>query len=149
MAKIAIVRVKGLFGVKPAVKTTLASLRLHRLNHCVVFEDSPSLRGMIQVAKDYICWGAVKDETLRAVTEKRGNLLDKKRELESTSQNVKSDAKGEKGKAESKKPEKKTNNMLFALHAPRGGWNGTIKKRFPHGAAGPRDDIDALLIAMS
>ena len=153
MAKIAIVRVRGLFGIKPAVKTTLESLRLHRLNHCVVVEDSPSLRGMLQVAKDYVCFGEVKDETLKAVMEKRENLLAKKeKKPENETKNAKSATEAK--AAPNAKPkqvgvQKKASGMLFALHAPSGGWNATIKRRFPHGAAGPLNDMDALLIAMS
>jgi len=159
MAKIAIVRVKGLYGIRPAAKTTLDSLRLFYINHCAVFEDSPSLRGMLQVAKDYICWGEVKEETLKAVMEKRENMLAKHNEMKNAKMqktDAKTDMKEAKNaKSSSKtepkpvKSEKRSSGMLFALHAPRGGWNGTIKKRFPKGAAGLRPDMDTLLELMS
>lgn len=149
MGKIAIVRVRGLFGIKPSIAYALTSLRLHKVNHCAVYEDSPSLQGMLRTCKDYVCFGEVKGETLSHLASKRGNLLDKRRELESTAQNVKSDAKPSNGAGgNTSAPGKKSGNMLFALHAPRGGWNGTIKRRFPKGAAGLRNDMDSLLVLM-
>lgn len=146
MGKIAIVRVRGLFGIKPSIAYALTSLRLHKVNHCAVYEDSPSLQGMLRTCKDYVCFGEVKGETLSELEKKRGNLLEKRNEMKKTdAQKAKTNATPEPVKAG---VQKKASGMLFALHAPRGGWNGTIKIRFPKGAAGLRDDMDSLLALM-
>ena len=34
-------------------------LRLNRISHAVLVEDTPSYNGMLQKAKDYITWGEI------------------------------------------------------------------------------------------
>ncbi|NOZ74400.1 MAG: 50S ribosomal protein L30 [FCB group bacterium] len=43
-----ITQVRSRIGYKPAAKRTLDALGLHRLNHSVIQQDSPSIRGMIK-----------------------------------------------------------------------------------------------------
>lgn len=47
MGKIAITWKKSTIGYNKEQAKVIASLGLHRLNHTVVHEDSPSIRGMI------------------------------------------------------------------------------------------------------
>jgi large subunit ribosomal protein L30 len=47
MAKLKITYVKSAIGYRQNQKHTVRSLGLRRLNHSVVREDSPSVRGMI------------------------------------------------------------------------------------------------------
>lgn len=70
MSKIAIIRVRGGFGVKTEIKDTLDMLNLQKVNHCVVLESNPVLLGMIKKAKDYITWGEINDETLKLLKPK-------------------------------------------------------------------------------
>ncbi len=72
MSKIAVVLVRGMVNVTQGVKDTLAMLNLSRKNTCIVVEDTPIYRGMIQKVKDYVTWGEVSDETFKAIVEKRG-----------------------------------------------------------------------------
>jgi large subunit ribosomal protein L30 len=60
---IAILRIRGPIHVKTEIADTLTMLHLHRGNYCAVFKDSPSLRGMLQKAKDYITYGKITEET--------------------------------------------------------------------------------------
>ena len=69
--KLAIVRIRGQFHLSPDVKATLQHLRLPKKNSCVVLEDSPQVLGMIKVVKDYVTWGPVTDEALKALEAKK------------------------------------------------------------------------------
>jgi len=69
--RIAIVRIRGGIRVDKVVLDTLDMLKMHRQNYCVVREDGPSLRGMIQKVKDYVTWGEVDEETEKLLIEKR------------------------------------------------------------------------------
>jgi len=74
MAKIAIVRVRGLWGKAPKVRFTFSHLRLERLNHCSVYEDNATLRGMLNKIKDYATWGEIDQKTLEMLVSKRGYI---------------------------------------------------------------------------
>ena len=69
---IGIVLVRGTIGTRPEVRETLKRLNLTRKNGVVFVEDTPQTRGMLRVVKDYVTYGAVKDETVTAVIEARG-----------------------------------------------------------------------------
>jgi large subunit ribosomal protein L30 len=71
----AVVRIRGSVNVKPDIKKTLNLLNLTRVNHCVVLNESPSVKGMLQVAKDYITWGEIENGTLSKLIKSRGRLL--------------------------------------------------------------------------
>jgi len=71
----AVIRVRGTVNVRHDIKKTLEMLRLNRVNHCVLVEESDSFKGMLQKAKDYITWGEIEKETLIELIKKRGRLL--------------------------------------------------------------------------
>jgi large subunit ribosomal protein L30 len=75
----AIVRLRGEVNLRPEVKDTLEMLRIHRVNHCVVVAENPHYRGMIQKVKDYVAWGAIDDDTLALLLERRGRLSGNRR----------------------------------------------------------------------
>jgi len=70
----AIVRVRGTVNIKPNIKKTLQLLNLTRANHCVLTEETPSTKGMLQIVKDYVTWGEVEKETLTKLIKERGRL---------------------------------------------------------------------------
>ena len=70
----AVIRIRGIVNIKPDIKKTLELLNLTRANHCVVLDESPSVKGMLQVAKDYITWGEVDKNTLSKLITSRGRL---------------------------------------------------------------------------
>jgi len=73
--KLAVVRVRGGIRARGDVIDTLRMLGLTRVNHCVIVDDTPSLMGMLQKAKDYITWGEINPETLEILIAKRGRLI--------------------------------------------------------------------------
>ena len=70
----AVVRVRGTVNVKPDIKRTLELFRLTRANHCVLLEKNASIKGMLQVAKDYITWGEIDKDVLSKLICSRGKL---------------------------------------------------------------------------
>ena len=72
MSKIAAVRVRGSVKLNKKVKNTLNLLRLYRKNFCIVVDDTPSLKGMIEKVKDYITYGEIDEATYKLLVEKRG-----------------------------------------------------------------------------
>ena len=71
----AVIRIRGLVNLKPDIKKTLNLLNLTRANHCVVLDETPSVKGMLQVAKDYITWGEIDQKTLTNLITSRGRLI--------------------------------------------------------------------------
>lgn len=69
---LAVIRIRGPVNVKSEVEDTLRMLHLHRKNYCSVFEDSPSVRGMLRKVKDYVTFGVITEETYSLLKEKRG-----------------------------------------------------------------------------
>lgn len=126
---IAIVRVRGRFGLKPKIRRTLELLKLYRPNHCVIYKDSPSLRGMLRVVENYVTYGEISDVTLKELIAKRG---DKKANPDELLELIKRNGRID---------------HVFRLHPPRKGWK-SIKERYPKGALGERDDMDSLLKRM-
>lgn len=70
--KLAVVLVRGRVGNRAEVNETLDHLNLARKNYAIVVEDTPIIRGMIQVVKDGVTWGEIDDQTYQLLIEKRG-----------------------------------------------------------------------------
>jgi len=70
-----VVRIRGTTGVNKYISDTLKMLRLNRINHGVLVEDTLNLGGMLRKAKDYITWGEIDSETLAEIISKRGEFV--------------------------------------------------------------------------
>lgn len=70
--KVAVVRMRGLTGVRYDIKKTMEMLRLYRNNYCVVLEANPNNVGMLEKVKDYVAYGEIDDKTYKMLVEKRG-----------------------------------------------------------------------------
>ncbi len=70
----AVIRMRGSVHVRDSIEDTLDMLRLNKVNHCVLIEDTPSNRGMIQKVKDYVAYGQVDADSLSQMLAKRGRL---------------------------------------------------------------------------
>ena len=71
----AVVQVRGTVKTRREIKDTLAMLRLHHINHCVVVPDTPEFLGMIRKVKDFVAYGEVDAESLSTVLSTRGRLV--------------------------------------------------------------------------
>ena len=54
--KISVTLIKSLIGTKESHRATVRGLGLRRLNHTVVLEDTPAVRGMITKVNYLVKW---------------------------------------------------------------------------------------------
>ncbi len=142
--KIAVVRIRGVRSVKPGIRKTFELMRLERPNHCVVVSATPQNMGMIQVVKDYVTFGPIKEETLGLLLKKRGGKGRARLR----------DADAKKGEAARIAKEvfagaalKSFVDPVFRLHPPKKGMKD-IKIPYPIGVIGSRDNMDAFIRRM-
>ncbi|MFH1649367.1 MAG: uL30 family ribosomal protein [Candidatus Woesearchaeota archaeon] len=64
---IAALLVRGPINIEVGIKRTLHLLRLRRKHTLVVLSDTPEVRGMLQIVKDYITYGEISQETKDAL----------------------------------------------------------------------------------
>ena len=81
--KIAVIRIRGLIGVRHDIDGTLIKLNLYKRNYCVVVPKTDVYVGMIRKVKDYVTWGDIDEDTYNTLIEKRadeykGKVSDKK-----------------------------------------------------------------------
>ncbi|MBD3318598.1 hypothetical protein GF342_01685 [Candidatus Woesearchaeota archaeon] len=69
--KLAIVRIRGSFHLSAAMKSAFAHMKLNTKNSCVIVDDTPSLRGVLTKVKDYVTWGPVDEETVKALERRK------------------------------------------------------------------------------
>lgn len=150
----AAVRVRGIVNVKPDIKRTLQLLRLTRVNHCVLLEENASIKGMLQIAKDYITWGEIDKAILSELIGSRGKLEGDKDLTEDYIKSATSYNNLEKlsqAIIDNKFKYKDIPNVkpIFRLSPPKKGYEG-IKKSFVNkGALGyRRKEINKLLERM-
>jgi len=72
--KLAVIKIRSSIGVRDEIRRTFKHLNIQRVNHCTIIDDTPSYRGMLQKAKDYITWGPVDLEVLKKLVKKRGRI---------------------------------------------------------------------------
>ncbi|AEH23868.1 50S ribosomal protein L30 [Pyrococcus yayanosii] len=139
MAKLAVIRIRGRVNVRRPIRDTLAMLRLHRVNHCVIVDDTPSYLGMLQKAKDYITWGEINKETLAKLIRKRGKLIGNKPVTDEYVQEklgMTIEEFAEKViRGEMSLKDLPNLKPVFRLHPPRGGFRGSKKRSFKEGGA--------------
>lgn len=70
--RMAVIRVRGVMGVKKDISKTLDMLNLDRKNYCTIVDATPSYLGMIKKTKDYATYGEISDDVFKELVEKRG-----------------------------------------------------------------------------
>lgn len=154
MTKLAVVRVRSSVNVRRGVRKIMQMLGLTRVNHCVIIDDIPTYRGMLQKAKDVLTWGEVKQKVLEQLIRKRGRLAGDKRladefvKSQTSFQSLSEFAAAvHAGEAELKAlPGLK---KVFRLHPPRKGYKSTKRPFKDFGDLGYRGErINELILKM-
>lgn len=83
MKKIAVIRIRGSFGVRKEIKDTMSMLRLYNQNHCIIIDSSPNYIGMLKKVKDYVTWGEIDEKTFNELISRRGKIIANKSLTES------------------------------------------------------------------
>ena len=152
----AIIRLRGDVNVSPEIKYTLELLRLHRVNHCVVADETAYSRGMIQKVKDYVAWGEISDEMLETLLRNRGRVNGGKRlseEMIHDKTSVSSFSELARalrsGQITMKDLTAQGIKPVFRLHPPRKGHRGVKRSYSEGGVLGYHGDkINDLLLKM-
>ena len=149
----AVIRVRGSIGVKGEILATMKMLRLHKVNHMVLVPETPSVKGMLQKAKDYITWGEIDEGVLADVVSQRLKMkgdkpVDDETLKDITGKNVKELAK-ELATGEVSLRDYEVFKPVFRLHPPRKGYEGIKRPYRMGGALGYRGkDINDLIRRM-
>jgi len=150
----AVIRLRSSINANHEVKLTMQSLRLNRVNHCVLVPDGKSYDGMLQKAKDFITWGEIKTEVLTNMIIKRGKLTGGR---PITNQYVKANTKHDSmikfaeaitaGTYHYK--DLKDVKPIFRLHPPQRGFEGIKRSYNDRGSLGYRGEaINDLILRM-
>ncbi len=75
MTKLAIIRIRGPVKINKKIEETMKFLKLEKRNNCRVFEETPSIRGMIEKVKDYVTWGTIDAETEKLLEKKSKDVV--------------------------------------------------------------------------
>jgi len=151
----AVVKLRSSMNVKSDIRDTMDMLKLSRVNHCVLIQDTPENKGMLRKAKDYITWGEVDVEVVEKLLKERALMIGKEPLTDkivkegSPCKNIKELA-AALTEGSVKYRDVKGVNPIFRLHPPRkGGYEG-LKRAFKTGGAlGYRGkEINALILKM-
>lgn len=149
---IAVIRLKGSVGIRKTVKDALRIMRLKTIHNCIIIQDTPSNRGMIDKVKDYVTYGDITFDVFLDMLKKRGRMQGDKR---LTEESVKEMGYDNFGHLATDIFENKTNfkklkvvKPTFRLTPPSGGFK-SMMKQFPKGDLGNRGEaINELLKKM-
>jgi len=64
---LAVIRIRGTCDVRHDMKLTFKILRLNHKFTLAIVKDKPSVRGQLQLIKDYVIWGEVSKEALTSL----------------------------------------------------------------------------------
>ncbi len=149
----AVIRIRGRTGIRKNIADTLDMLNLTRISHAVVIPETPSYKGMLQKAKDYITWGEVSEDTFKTLVAERGRLPGNKRV---TDEYVKENTDYDSVEAlavaiynEETTLKESGLKPIFRLNPPRKGYEGTRQPFTEGGSLGYRsENINELLEKM-
>ena len=150
----AVVLVRSTINIKNDIRDTLAMLRLGRVNHCVLVEESPQYMGMIHKVKDYVTWGPIDTGTATQLVKERGLLIGRKPlDVEALKKLGKFKSYEDLGNAiadgDVKWSKLDGTVPVFRLHPPRKGYEGIKRAYTVGGALGNRgENINALIKRM-
>ena len=141
----AVIRVRGTVNVNPDIKKTLQIMNLTRANHCVLIDESKSVKGMLQIVKDYVTWGEVNDETVSMLLRERGRLIGNKQLTDdhiktSTSYKTIDELSSAIAKGNVKINEVPEMKKVFRLHPPLQGYEGIKRSIINKGTLGYRGE---------
>lgn len=145
--KLAIIRIRGIRSIKPKIKKTLELLNLRKPNHCVIFDDTPYIKGMLNVVKDYVTFGQIGESELCTLLLKRGKKGSKRLKECLKEDEIISIAK-KLIKGSKIKDLKDVLDPVFMLKPPSKGYK-SIKHHYPKGELGKRPSISSLIKRMA
>ena len=151
---LAVIRIRGTTGIRPAAAKTAELMRLNRINHMVLVEDNDVNRGMLQKVKDYVTWGEVDDVTVEMILKYRAQLKGHNPLMEEELKDISGyetfkDLASAINQGKIKFRDIRDIVPVVRLNPPKGGYEAVRKPVGQGGSAGYRGkDINRLILAM-
>ena len=151
---LAVIRIRGTTGIRPAAAKTAELMRLNRINHMVLVEDNDVNRGMLQKVKDYVTWGEVDDATVEMILKYRAQLKGHNPLMEEELKDISGyetfkDLASAINQGKIKFKDIRDIVPVVRLNPPKGGYEAVRKPVGQGGSAGYRGkDINTLILAM-
>jgi large subunit ribosomal protein L30 len=79
--RLAVIRMRGRVNARKTTEDTLQMLNLFRRFNCVIIDDRPSYRGMLQKIKDWATWGEIDSDTIELLLKKRGEISETRKKI--------------------------------------------------------------------
>ena len=70
---LAVIRLRGPLRTPCEINDTFKMLRLNKVNHCVILEETPQILGMVKKVQNHATYGIINEETLKKLKEKRSD----------------------------------------------------------------------------
>ncbi|MGC8533611.1 MAG: 50S ribosomal protein L30 [Candidatus Parvarchaeum sp.] len=125
MEKLAVIKIRTDIGKNKAIKDGLKALGLKKLYSCVILDNSPQNKGILNIIDSVVTYGEIDAKTLSKLLLKRGRISNKKK-IEAKEQDINSFSES------FLKGEKKIADLgiknLFNLHPPIKGFERKGKK---------------------
>ena len=125
MEKIAVIKIRTDIGKNKAIKEGLRVFGLKKLYSCVILDNSPRNKGILNIIDSVVTYGEIDSKTLSKLLLKRGRISNKKK-IEAKEQDINSFSES------FLKGEKKITDLgvknLFNLHPPIKGFERKGKK---------------------
>jgi LSU ribosomal protein L30P len=152
------IRLRGTADASPEVSQTLYMLRLRRKFTATLYHSSqPGVLGMLKLVENWVAWGEINRDTLVELLRRRGRITgDKPLTDEWVKENLGLNGVEEladkllAGELYLNKLKNRGVKPFFRLHPPKGGFRGSIKRRYGDGGVlgGWGGDINRLLTLM-
>jgi large subunit ribosomal protein L30 len=144
MALICALRIRGIRNIKPKQRHTLKLLGLYKVNNAIIVKDKQEIMQMLHVAKDYITYGPINEETVLSLIEKK--YLRKKAKEKKAKEEIKNEAR--KILNDFISSNKNRFNYTFRLRPPTKGYKNIKLPYNASGDLGKRDEMDSLIKRM-
>jgi large subunit ribosomal protein L30 len=136
--KLIVLRIRGDVDLRDEIRQTLKMLRLHKVNHATLVEQSESYMGMLQKVKDYATWGEIDANVLEKLLVKRGKAKGNKSindKYVTGNSKFGSIKKFTEALATSKASIEDLHGLkpVFRLHPPKGGFGKKRKRSYSEG----------------
>ncbi len=131
---LAVIRVRGVCGIRQDTKDTLDMLHLGRNCQATLIQNEPSSLGMLRKAKGQLTWGEASLETIASLLKERGRLIGNKKLTDEYAQRIGYESLDKLAEAIHKLEVEYVGlpdiKPIFRLRPPRKGYGGKIKRSY-------------------
>jgi len=143
---LAVIRVRGVNGVRREIRVTLDMLRLNRNCQATLIENKSSNVGMLRKARNQLAWGEASKETVVSLLRERGRLIGNKKLTDEYAKRVGYESLDKLAEAIHKLEVQYSGlpdiKPVFRLRPPKKGYRGKVKRSYTRaGITGYRGEL--------